>query len=306
MFLVGDNILPSDPITFRQPSCTSESASSTPCDHKTKLFHNNKYLVVGTERRSSDRDFPLDVTSDFIGRPKTATFCGNTVCLNAVSYYKTLSQSGTGVQYRYVRSVRIDTTSVPEYNEVDLSSFEPTSRDILYNETTFKGNQKSNQSRAKKLFSKHARGNKKSKGKFRVNANKRSDSESVPGRASCTPNSDRIEIDELRRFELGSNKKVYIRTGEGKDIFSVGGLIGEPDDGRTNILDADLGTSDGGADVFSVGYLLDKERARADLIGGVKFDNTAGEGRVCYLKRDLVTWKCVGKVKSVDIFKGSR
>jgi len=263
-------------------------------------------LVVGTERRSSDSDFPLDVTSDFIGRPKTATFCGNTVCLNAVSYYKTLSQSGTGVQYRYVRSVRIDTTSVPEYNEVDLSSFEPTSRDILYNETAFKGNQKSNQSRAKKLFSKHTRGNKKSKGKFRDNANKRSDSESVPGRAPCTSNSDRIEIDELRRFELGSNKKVYIRTGEGKDIFSVGGLIGEPDDGRTNILDADLGTSDGGADVFSVGYLLDNERARADLIGGVKFDNTAGEGRVCYLKRDLVTWKCVGKVKSVDIFKGSR
>jgi len=155
------------------------------------------------------------------------------------------------------------------------------------------------------LLSKHRRGNKKRKDKFRFNAKKRSNSESVPRSASCTPNSDRIEIDELRRFELESNKKVYIRTGEGKDIFSVGGLIGEPGDGRTNILDADLGANEGGADVFSVGYLLDKERGRVDLIGGVKFDNTAGEGRVCYLKRDLVTWKCVGKVKGVDIFKGS-
>ena len=291
---------------WRQYSCTSESASSTPCDHKTKRFHDNNYLVVGTERRSSDSDFTLNVTSDFIGRPKTETFCGNTISLNAVSYYKTLSQSGTGVQYRYVRSVRIDTTSVPEYNDVDLSSFEPTSHDIPYNETTFKGHQKSKQSRAKKLLSRHIRGNKKSKGKFYFNAKKRSDFESVPGSASWTPNSDRIEIDELRRFDLGSNKKVYIRTGEGKDIFSVGGLIGEPDDGRTNILGADLGANEGGADVFSVGYLLDKERARTDLIGGVEFENTAGEGHVCYLKRDPVTWKCVGKVKGVDIFKESR
>ena len=307
VFLTGSQITPSDvPLTFSHPSCTSSTGGAVPCDHKTKTYDHKNYLVLGTERSSSDSDFPLDVNFDFIGRPKTQKFCGNTICMNAVSYYQTLSQSGTGVIFPHVRSLRIDTTTVPEYNEVDLDSFEDTRRDIPHNGAVLKGRQRSVYTQGKRMHSKHKRGQKKSKEKVHFTANKRSDSESVPGSMVCTPNSDRIEIDELRRFESGSSKKVYIRTGEGKDIFSIGGLIGEPDDDRTDILDADLGGAEDEANVFSIGYLLDKDRGRADLIAGVKFDNTAGEGRVCYLKRDLVTWRCVGKVKRVNIFKGSR
>ena len=305
VFIIGPNIRPSDPITFRQPACTTESASSTPCDPNTKVFHGNKYLVVGTERESSDNDFPLDVTSDFLGRPKSARFCGNTICLNAMSYYKTLSGSGPGVSFPDVRSLTIDTTTVPEYNEVDVSSFKPTSRDVQYNVTS-ETRDESKKTKAKKLSSKHKRGSKRSKEKVYFAGIKRSDLESAQGSMGCNPNSDRIEIDELREFEPGSNKKVHIRTGVGKDILSIGGLIGELTDGRTNILDGDLGVAEGEANVFSVGYLLDTDRSRADLIGGVRFDNTAGEGRVCYLKRDLVTWKCVGNVRGVNIFKGSK
>ena len=301
VFLIGSKIRPSDPITFRQPACTSESASSTPCDPNTKEFYGNKYLVVGTVRESSDDDFPLDVTTDFLGRPKTERFCGNTICFNAVSYYKALSRRGTGVSFPHVRSLTIDTTIVPEYNEVDVSTFQPTSRDFQYNVTSLTRD-KSKKAKTKKLSSKTKRESKMSKEKVI----KRSDLESAQGSTGCNPNSDRIEIDELRRFEPGSNKKVHIRTGVGKDILSIGGLIGEPNDGRTNILDGDLGVAKGEANVFSVGYLLDTDRGRGDLIGGVKFDNTAGEGRVCYLKRDLVRWRCVGKVRGVNIFKGSR
>ena len=297
VFLIGSKIRPSDPITFRQPACTSESASSTPCDPNTKEFYGNKYLVVGTVRESSDDDFPLDVTTDFLGRPKTERFCGNTICFNAVSYYKALSRRGTGVSFPHVRSLTIDTTIVPEYNEVDVSTFQPTSRDFQYNVTSLTRD-KSKKAKTKKLSSKTKRESKMSKEKVI----KRSDLESAQGSTGCNPNSDRIEIDELRRFEPGSNKRVHIRTGVGKDILSIGGLIGEPNDGRTNILDGDLGVAKGEANVFSVGYLLDTDRGR----GGVKFDNTAGEGRVCYLKRDLVRWRCVGKVRGVNIFKGSR
>lgn len=301
VFLIGSKIKPSDPITFLQPACTSESASSTPCDPNTKTFHGNKYLVVGTERASSDSKFSLDVTSDFLGRPKTNRFCGNTICLNAVSYYRTLSRRGTGVSFPYVRSLTIDTTTVPDYNEVDVNSFQPTSRDVQHNETSLI-REESKKFKARKLSSANKRGSEKSKEKVI----KRSDLEIAQGSAGCNPDSDRIEIDELRRFEPGPNKRVHIRTGVGKDILSIGGLIGEPNDPRTNILDADLGVAKGEANVFSVGYLLDTDRRRDDLIGGVKFDNTAGEGRVCYLKRDLVTWRCVGKVTGVNIFKGSR
>ena len=301
VFLIGSKIRPSDPITFRQPACTSESASSTPCDPNTKEFHSNKYLVVGTERESSDNDFPLDVTSDFLGRPKTEKFCGNTICLNAVSYFKTLSKRGSDVRLPHVRSLTIDTTTVPGYNEVDVSSFQPTSRDGQHNVTSVIRDE-SKKSKAKKLSAMNERVCEKSK----ENVIKRSDLESAQGSMGCNPSSDRIEIDELRGFEPGSNKKVRIRTGVGKDILSIGGLIGEPNDGRTNILDGDLGVAKGEPNAFSVGYLLDTDRGRDDLIGGVKFDNIAGEGRVCYLKRDLVTWRCVGKVRGVNIFKGSR
>ena len=135
VFLIGRNIRPSDPVTFFQPACTNATEGSTPCDHNTKTFHGNKYLVVGTERESADGSFTLDVTSDFIGRPKTEMFCGNTICLNAVSFYETLSQSGIGVTLRQVRSLRIDTTTIPDYSQVDLASFEPSSRDVLANST---------------------------------------------------------------------------------------------------------------------------------------------------------------------------
>lgn len=305
VFLIGRNIRPSDPVTFIQPACTSATEGSTPCDHNTKTFHGNKYLVVGTERESADGSFTLDVTSDFIGRPKTDMFCGNTICLNAVSFYETLSQSGTGVTLRQVRSLRIDTTTIPDYNQVDLASFEPSSRDVLAN---------SKKSHSKKLFRKTSqkshcrqkRGKKKSKNRRDCTAKKRSNTEEVAASAACNPKNDRIEIDELRRFEPGSDKRVHIRTGDGDDILSIGGLIDEPDDSRTNILDANLGEGENEENVFSIGYLLDTQRSRSDLIAGVKFDNTAGEGLVCYLKRDLDHWKCVGKVKGVDIFKGSK
>ena len=36
---------------------------------------------------------------------------------------------------------------------------------------------------------------------------------------------------------------------------------------------------------------------------GVFFDNTGGQGKLCYVKADFVITRCVGSVKAVTILK---
>ncbi|KAJ7386529.1 hypothetical protein OS493_008665 [Desmophyllum pertusum] len=45
---------------------------------------------------------------------------------------------------------------------------------------------------------------------------------------------------------------------------------------------------------------------RGSLVAGVVFDNTGGAGKVCFRKENFRSYRCVGHVKHVTIFKGSR
>ena len=118
----------------------------------------------------------------------------------------------------------------------------------------------------------------------------------------CDPESDRISIDELTQLSP-HNGRVTINTGAGKDVLSINAMVGRPGDSRTNYLVADLG-ADG--NMLSMGSALGIERKRGNLVAGVIFDNTGGQGQVCFLKGNFRTRRCVGNVRQVTIFKGSR
>ena len=118
----------------------------------------------------------------------------------------------------------------------------------------------------------------------------------------CDPQSDRISIDELTQLNP-RNGRVTINTGAGKDVLSINSMVGRPGDSRTNYLVADLG-ADG--NMLSMGAALGIDRKRGDLVAGVIFDNTGGRGQVCFLKGDFRSRRCVGNVRQVTIFKGSR
>jgi len=102
-----------------------------------------------------------------------------------------------------------------------------------------------------------------------------------------------------------SHKKVIINTGAGKDVLSINSMVGKLGDNynREDYLVADLG-ADG--NMLSMGAALGIGQKRGSLVAGVVFDNTGGAGRVCFLKGNFKTEKCVGTVKQVTIFKGSR
>lgn len=96
-----------------------------------------------------------------------------------------------------------------------------------------------------------------------------------------------------------------INTGAGKDVLSINSMVGKMEStyNKEDYLVADLG-ADG--NMLSMGAALGVEQARESLVAGVVFDNTGGAGRVCFLKGDFKSTRCVGTVKQVTIFKGSR
>lgn len=98
---------------------------------------------------------------------------------------------------------------------------------------------------------------------------------------------------------------MIINTGAGKDVLSINSMVGKLGDNynREDYLVADLG-ADG--NMLSMGAALGIGQKRGSLVAGVVFDNTGGAGRVCFLKGNFKTEKCVGTVKQVTIFKGSR
>ena len=86
-------------------------------------------------------------------------------------------------------------------------------------------------------------------------------------------------------------------------MLSIQSMVGRPGDSKTDYLVSDLG-EDG--NLLSVGVALGIGATRDNLVVGVFFDNTGGQGKLCYVKADFVITRCVGSVKAVTIFKGSR
>ena len=118
----------------------------------------------------------------------------------------------------------------------------------------------------------------------------------------CEPESDRISIDELSQLSPW-NGRVIIDTGAGKDVLSINAVIGNPGNGRTTYVLADLG-ADG--NMLSLGAALNIGMDKNSLVAGVVLDNKQGRGNICFLLKDFKTVSCVGWAKKVAIFKGSR
>ncbi|KAK2563041.1 hypothetical protein P5673_014050 [Acropora cervicornis] len=266
--MIEKKIRPDTPIKFLQPSCATPG---TPCDPKRASYKGNNYLVLGTQRKDTytSHEFKLDVPYDFFGAPTEPKFCGNTVNLNTVSFKEYIEFLGRKYQRdrwrligSYQRNVEVDTTAVPQYNDVDIGQF-------VQAETP-----------SKRMVSQL----------------------DEVDEVKCEPASDRISIDELALLNPRTGK-VTINTGRGKDVLSIQSMVGRPGDSKTDYLVSDLG-EDG--NLLSVGAALGIGATRDNLVVGVFFDNTGGQGKLCYVKADFVIARCVGSVKAVTIFKGSR
>ena len=276
--LISKMIQPDNPIKFWQPSCR------TPCNPKTTTYKNKRYFVLGVERHSTytKHEFTLDLPHDFVGAPIESKFCGNTININTMIYGQFWDYAGRqkvsigrAQLGAYQRNVEIDTRTVPKY-DVDLRQF--------------------------------SRGNDKPLKRHKIGQRQKD----VVQELTCEPDSDRINIDRLDRLSPWSGI-VIIRTGAGRDVLSINGMIGKVhrDYRRENYLDADLGE---GVNMLSLGAALNVEAKngyvikmeRRDFLAGVQFDNTEGNGKVCYIKGDFKSKRCVGNVKGVSIFKGSR
>ena len=118
----------------------------------------------------------------------------------------------------------------------------------------------------------------------------------------CEPESDRISIDELAQLSP-NHGKVVINTDAGKDVLSINAMIGKTNYHRNDYLVTDLG-ADG--NMLSMGAALGIDMHKDDLVVGVYFDNSAGQGKVCFMLQDFNFIRCAGTVKHVTIFKGSR
>ena len=124
---VEKTIKPNTWINFKHPSCAVPN--TTPCDPKKATYKGKQYLVLGTQRQASytKHEFVLDVPYDFLGVPTESKFCGNIINVNTVSFRKYLeflwrkyrTDRGRFVG-NYQRNVKIDTKTVPQYNDVVL------------------------------------------------------------------------------------------------------------------------------------------------------------------------------------------
>ena len=207
VLIESTKIRPNTPIKFFQPSCKTGTA---PCDPKTAVYQSKRYLVLGEERRStySDSKFQLDVRYDFLGAPLERKFCGNTINVNTGSfreYIEFLSRRYRMATVGLVhRNVEIDTSAVPQYNDVDLSHF--SARD-------------------------------------EASKRERKTSHSDDTRAGhCEPESGRISIDELTRINP-VHGQVKIDTGAGNDVFVMSGMVGRNEYTKNDFLVVDLGAN---------------------------------------------------------------
>ena len=268
--LVQRRITPNTPIRFFQPSCQT---GTPPCDPKTRDYQGKRYFMLGRERKSTytEHEFTLDLPFDFLGVPLEPKFCGNTINVNTVSFRQYIEFLGKSHRRNLWQTVGIVHRNV----EIDTRTVPQ------YNDADL------NQFRAKDKASKRER-----------KASRLDDTEAV----KCEPESDRISIDELTRINP-VHGQVTINTGAGKDVLMINGMVGNIDYSNKDFLVADLG-ADG--NMLSIGVALGFENKRDKLVAGVWFDNSYGKGQVCYLKGDFMSTTCVGNVKHVTIFKGSR
>jgi len=272
--LIKKRIRPDTQIRFVQPSCVNEGAS--PCDPKQETYDGKRYLVLGQRRESTDPrpEFSLDMPYDYVGAPTEAKFCGNTINIITTPFRQYIEylvrrrlRISSTIGY-FHRNIEINTQTVPQYNDVNFGTWR-----------------------------------RRSKRAFISKVMKMSANESIADLVlDCDPSSDRIAIDELDHLDPTTGR-VTINTGPGKDVLSLNSMIGDVNSNKQDFIVSDLG-EDG--NLLSLGVALGIERKRGDLLAGVIFDNTGGNGKICYLKEDLKSKRCVGHVKKVTIFKGSR
>ena len=269
--LVERMIQPNTHIKFWQPSCAT--SGTTPCDPKTANYQGKRYLVLGRERKSqyTKHEFKLDLPYDFLGVPTESKFCGNTVNVNTVSFRQYLEFLGRKYCSDRGRLVGNFQRNV----EIDTRAVPE------YNDVDL------NQWRAKDQTEKRER-----------EPSLLDETQDI----KCEPESDRISIDELSLLHP-YNGRVTINTGAGKDVLSINGMVGKVDSSKENYLVADLG-ADG--NMLSMGAALGIGVERGKLMSGVVFNNVRGAGKVCFRAGDFRSLRCVGNVRQVTIFKGSR
>jgi hypothetical protein len=271
--LIKKGINPDTLMKFTQPSCAVGGGS--PCDPKKDTYNGKPYLVLGEERRSTDSrsQFQLDMPYDFIGVPTETRFCGNTITINTRSFRQ------------YI-----------EYLDRELLEWE-VKKKIGYYHRNIEIDTKT----VPQYNSVNMDEWKRSK-KSLISTNIKDSLEDDIQEIKCEPDSDRISIDELAYLDP-SGGKIKIDTGAGKDILSINAMIGKVDSSKTDFIVADLG---GDANLLSIGSTLGIGRKRGELLVGVVFDNSDGQGKICYLLENYITKRCVGNVRKVNIFKGSR
>lgn len=258
---------------FKQPSCASQGS---PCDPKKDTYNGKPYLVLGENRRSTDSrsQFQLDMPYDFIGVPTESRYCGNTITVNTWSFRRYIEKIDFElfeweVKKKigyYHRNIEIDTKNIPQYNELNMNEWRRSKRSSISNKTT-------------------------------------DQLEDEIEEIKCEPESDRISIDELEYLDP-NNGKIKIETGPGKDLLSINSMIGKVDGSKSDFIVADLGA---GANMLSLGSTLGVGKTKqGELLVGAVFENSNGQGRVCYLREDFKTHRCVGSIRNVQIFKGSR
>ena len=205
---------------------------------------------------------------DFIGVPTQSKFCGNTILVNTGTYRRAMESLPS--------SIRRGTGLYHRGFDIDTTATPPSYNDVNMNEWDQRTDKKS---------------------KIRRKSRKNHD-----GTDQCKPDSDRILIEELEIMNHNTGKAT-VNTGDGDDVLTVPSWILMPDNNRQDILVADLGA---GNNLLSLGSTISLNRERSKMVAGVVFDNTGGNGKVCYLKADLTTKRCVGTVRGVKMFEGSR
>ena len=203
---------------------------------------------------------------DFIGVPTESKFCGNTIIVNSGTYHRFMDKLDS--------AIRASTGYRHRGFDIDTTAPPPSYNEVSMSSWRGRTTKRSN-------ISRH---------------NIASDGEDN----ECRPDSDRILLEELEIMDPVAGKG-EVKTGDGDDVLTVPARVLIND--REDILVADLGA---GNNLLSVGATLDLNREYSDMVAGVVFDNTGGVGKVCYTMADLNDKRCVGTVRGVKVFEGSR
>ncbi|KAL9950615.1 hypothetical protein ACROYT_G043138 [Oculina patagonica] len=270
--LLEKHIQPNTPIKFWQPSCAAPGTA--PCDPKTANYQEKRYFVLGQKRQFTNPKFKLDLPYDFLGVPTESKFCGNTINVNTVSFQEYLRSllrtfPSRGRWEHFGRAYGNYQRNV----EIDTRTV-PQYNNVDLNQWPTEDQTVKREREPSQL--------------------------DATQDIKCEPESDRISIDDLSKMNP-FNGRVTINTGAGKDVLSINGVIGDGGNSK-NYLVADLG-ADG--NMLSVGAALPKAYNSNSAVVGILLDNSYGLGRLCY-RKDNFALRCVGNVRNVTIFKGSR